>query len=68
MVTKGILHMADGIWILAAAVIAFAVTGLLGKWLVPFLHKINFGPVSYTHLDVYKRQVGNRSRDDKTGG
>lgn len=26
-----------------AAVIAFAVAGLLGKWLVPFLHKIHFG-------------------------
>ncbi|MCH4240152.1 MAG: phospho-N-acetylmuramoyl-pentapeptide-transferase [Oscillospiraceae bacterium] len=29
--------------IILAAVIAFAVTALLGKWLVPFLHKINFG-------------------------
>lgn len=35
--------MADGMWTLAAAAIAFAVTGLLGKWMVPFLHKINFG-------------------------
>lgn len=30
-------------WVAAAALISFAVTALLGKWLVPFLHKINFG-------------------------
>lgn len=29
--------------IVLATVIAFAVTALLGKWIVPFLHKINFG-------------------------
>ncbi len=28
---------------LAAAVIAFAVTAILGRWLIPFLHKMNFG-------------------------
>ena len=59
MVTKGILHMADGIWILAAAVIAFAVTGLLGKWLVPFLHKINFGQTI--------REVGPKWHQKKNG-
>ena len=26
-----------------AAVIAFAVAGLLGRWMIPFLHKIHFG-------------------------
>lgn len=31
------------VWIPAAAALAFAVTALLGKWMVPFLHKINFG-------------------------
>ncbi|MCI1955193.1 MAG: phospho-N-acetylmuramoyl-pentapeptide-transferase [Oscillospiraceae bacterium] len=30
-------------WTAAAALIAFGVTALLGKWMVPFLHKINFG-------------------------
>ena len=33
----------DGIWTMVAAAIAFAITALLGKWMVPFLHKINFG-------------------------
>ena len=28
---------------LAAAVISFAVTAILGRWLIPFLHKMNFG-------------------------
>ena len=51
--------MADGIWILAAAVIAFAVTGLLGKWLVPFLHKINFGQTI--------REVGPKWHQKKNG-
>lgn len=31
------------IWTLAAVLISFAVTALLGKWMVPFLHRINFG-------------------------
>lgn len=30
-------------WTAAAAIIAFCVTALLGKWMVPYLHKINFG-------------------------
>ncbi len=30
-------------WILAAAILSFLITALLGKWMVPFLHKINFG-------------------------
>ena len=29
--------------VLLAAVISFAVTALLGKWMVPLLHRINFG-------------------------
>ena len=33
----------SGLWTLLAAVIAFGVTALLGKWMVPFLHKLNFG-------------------------
>lgn len=31
------------IWTAAAAVISFGVTAVLGRWVVPFLHKINFG-------------------------
>lgn len=33
----------NSVWILAAAIFSFLVTALLGKWMVPFLHKINFG-------------------------
>lgn len=33
----------NSVWILAAAALSFLVTALLGKWMVPFLHKINFG-------------------------
>lgn len=33
----------NSIWTVSAAVVSFAVTALLGRWLVPFLHKINFG-------------------------
>lgn len=33
----------NSLWIAAAALISFGVTALLGKWMVPFLHKINFG-------------------------
>ena len=33
----------NSIWIAAAALISFGVTALLGKWLIPFLHRINFG-------------------------
>ena len=30
------------VWTAAAAAIAFAITAILGKWAIPFLHKINF--------------------------
>lgn len=33
----------NSVWTLAAALLSFAITGLLGKWMIPFLHKINFG-------------------------
>lgn len=33
----------DSVWTIAAAALAFGVTALLGKWMVPFLHRINFG-------------------------
>lgn len=33
----------NSLYIAAAALIAFAATALIGKWLVPFLHRINFG-------------------------
>jgi phospho-N-acetylmuramoyl-pentapeptide-transferase len=33
----------NSIWTLVAAILSFGVTALLGKWMVPFLHRINFG-------------------------
>lgn len=33
----------NGVWALIAAVIAFGVTAIMGKWMIPFLHRINFG-------------------------
>ena len=33
----------NGVWALIAAVIAFGITAIMGKWMIPFLHKINFG-------------------------
>lgn len=32
-----------GLWTVMAAVVSFAIAGLMGKWLVPFLKKIHFG-------------------------
>lgn len=34
----------NGFWAqIAAVVIAFAITAILGKWLIPFLHKLKYG-------------------------
>ena len=33
----------SSIWVTAAVILSFFVSALTGKWLVPFLHKINFG-------------------------
>lgn len=49
----------SGIWILLAALISFAVTALLGRWMVPFLHKINFGQTI--------REVGPKWHQKKNG-
>ena len=49
----------DGIWTMVAAAIAFAITALLGKWMVPFLHKINFGQTI--------REVGPKWHQKKNG-
>ncbi len=49
----------NSIWTLAAAVISFGVTALLGKWMVPYLHKINFGQTI--------REVGPKWHQKKSG-
>ena len=35
--------MEIGFWAFGTAVVAFAVTAVIGKFLIPFLHKLNFG-------------------------
>jgi len=44
---------------LLAAVISFGITGLLGRWMVPFLHQINFGQTI--------REVGPKWHQKKNG-
>ena len=31
------------VWTLAAAILSFGVTALLGRWMIPFLHRLHFG-------------------------
>ena len=33
----------SGVFSLIAVVLSFGITALLGKWLIPFLKRINFG-------------------------
>lgn len=35
--------MTFGVWTFVTALLSFAITAVLGKFLIPFLHKINFG-------------------------
>ncbi len=41
--------MTFGIWTFLSALISFALTAVIGKFLIPFLHKVNFGQ---TILDI----------------
>ena len=50
--------------IIMAAVLVFSATSLISGETVSYLpetHLINTGTVSYTHLDVYKRQHASRA-------
>ena len=38
-----------GVWTFCAAILAFAISAVVGKFLIPYLHKLNFGQ---TILDV----------------
>ena len=49
----------SGIWIVSAAFISFAVTALLGRWMVPFLRRINFGQTI--------REIGPKWHQKKNG-
>ncbi|NLG92996.1 MAG: phospho-N-acetylmuramoyl-pentapeptide-transferase [Clostridiales bacterium] len=46
-------------WTALAAVLSFAITAIIGKWMVPFLHKINFGQTI--------REVGPKWHSKKNG-
>ena len=35
--------MQTGLWAFGAAVVSFLITAVIGKYLIPFLHKLNFG-------------------------
>lgn len=35
--------METGLWAFGAAIVSFGVTAIIGKFLIPFLHKLNFG-------------------------
>ena len=35
--------METGLWAFGVAVVSFAITAVIGKFLIPFLHKLNFG-------------------------
>ena len=39
----------NGVWALVAALVAFLITAGLGKWMIPFLHKLKYGQ---TILDI----------------
>ncbi len=41
--------MVNAIWTFCSAIIAFAISAIMGKYLIPYLHKINFGQ---TILDI----------------
>ena len=49
----------NGVWALIAAVIAFGITAIMGKWMIPFLHKINFGQtIRYEGPKWHKKKQG----------
>jgi phospho-N-acetylmuramoyl-pentapeptide-transferase len=49
----------NSIWTIAAAILSFAITAILGKWMIPFLHRINFGQTI--------REVGPKWHQKKNG-
>lgn len=52
-------NIMNSVWIILAAIVSFGTTALLGKWMVPFLHKINFGQTI--------REVGPKWHQKKNG-
>lgn len=57
--------MVYGIWTFCSAVLAFAISAILGKFLIPYLHKLNFGQ---TILDVGPNWHKNKQGTPIMGG
>ena len=57
--------METGLWAFGVAVVSFAVTAVIGKYLIPFLHKLNFGQ---TILDIGPNWHKNKQGTPTMGG
>lgn len=57
--------MAIGLWCFGTALVAFALTALIGKFLIPYLHKLNFGQ---TILDIGPSWHKNKQGTPTMGG
>ena len=57
--------METGLWTFGVAIVSFAITAIIGKYLIPFLHKLNFGQ---TILDVGPNWHKNKQGTPTMGG
>ena len=57
--------MEIGFWAFGTAIAAFAITAIVGKYLVPFLHKLNFGQ---TILEIGPKWHKNKQGTPTMGG
>ena len=57
--------MTTGIWTLLAIAISFLITSVLGKWVIPYLHKLKYGQ---TILDVGPSWHKNKQGTPTMGG
>ena len=57
--------METGLWAFGAAVVSFAITAVIGKHLIPFLHKLNFGQ---TILEIGPKWHKNKQGTPTMGG
>lgn len=57
--------MQTGLWAFGAAIVSFAVTAVIGRYLIPFLHKLNFGQ---TILEIGPKWHKNKQGTPTMGG
>ncbi len=55
----------NGLWAFMAAIISFVVSAVMGRWLIPFLHKIKYGQ---TILDIGPSWHKNKQGTPTMGG